>query len=237
MQSDFRAVTDVTRTANGYRARLRTGRLTRSGERVLEHASCEMLADGVAVVIALAIAEPKDRARKSEASQLHVAAAAVVSTLFGMLPKPALGVGGSLALEAAALRFELRGAFHLPQNATFPSTSLGARFSSIALAARGCWLSHVGAFQLGPCIGADVERVSAVGVGGDITLGSHQVSWGPAFGAFGRLGLAKTFGIVIVAEGAVPVSRLRFVYSDVGTPLHRTSLVVAQLLIAPEVQF
>jgi hypothetical protein len=238
MQSNsFHADTDVTRTARGYRARLRTDSPTRSGERVLEHASCEMLADAVAVVIALAMAEPRRDPRQGEALELRLGAAAFVATSFGMLPKPALGFGAAAAVELHPVRLELRGAAYLPEVATFASSSLGGRFSSMTLAARACWLSRLGAFELGPCIGIDMQRVSAAGVGGDIMVGSQQTAWGPAFGAFGRVRLAKTFGVLIVADGAVPVTRLRFVYPDVGAPLHRTTLVVAQLLIAPEVQF
>jgi hypothetical protein len=236
MQSNLSAVTDVTRTPDGYRARLRTASPTGSGERVLEHARCEVLADSVAVVIALTVATPQDEARKDKAGRLSVAASAQVSVLFGTLPEPSLGLGAAIAFEAPSLRFELRGAFHLPQSTTFAATQLGARFSAVSFAARGCWVSSVGAFELGPCIGADVQQISASGFGGEVFLSGHATSWGPALGAFGRVRLAKTFGIVVVAEGAVPIFRRRFVFADVGV-LHRASPVAVTLLIAPEVRF
>jgi uncharacterized membrane protein len=235
MQSNLSAVTDVTRTHAGYRARLRTVSPTGSGERVLEHARCEVLAESVAVVIALTVATPEDKARKGEA-RLSVAASAFVSTLFGMLPKPALGVGAALALEAPSLRVELRGAFQLPQSKRFVDSTLGARFNAVSFAVRGCWLSSVGVVELGPCIGADVQHVSASGFGGDVTPGASATSWGPALGVFGRVRLVKAFGIVVIAEGAVPTTRRRFVFAEDGQ-LHQASPVAALLLIAPEVQF
>ena len=187
MQSNLSAVTDVTRTASGYRARLRTMSPTNAGERILEDAHCDVLADSVAVVIALAVATPHDEPREDEAAPLSVAASAHVSALFGTLPKPSLGFGAALALEARSLRFELRGAFHLPQSTTFAATHLGARFSAVSFAARGCWLPSLGAFEVGPCIGVDVQHVSASGFGGEVKFNGHATSWGPALGALSRI--------------------------------------------------
>jgi hypothetical protein len=234
MQSNLSAITDVTRTADGYRARMRTSSPKGSGERVLEDARCDVLADSVAVVIALTVATPQDQLRPGEAARLRVAISAHVSVLFGTLPKPAVGLGGAIALEAPSLRFELRGAFQLPQT-TFADAELGAQFSAVSFAARVCWMSSIGAFELGPCIGADVQYVSASAFGGD-TLTGHATSWAPALGVFGRVRLAQAFGIVVVAEGAVPTSRRHFVFTD-APPLHRASVVSGLLLIAPEVQF
>jgi hypothetical protein len=210
-----------------------------SGERVLEHARCDMLADSVAVVVALTVATPRDGLQTDDAARLRVAAAALVSTGFGTLPKPAFGIGAALALELPSLRFELRGAFQLPQSATFTNKQLGATFSALSFAARGCWRTRVSAFDLGPCIGVDVSHVRATGFGGEdeiMTRSSRATAWSPALGVFGRVRLAEAFGIVIVAEVAMPTSRDRFVFAEVGT-LHRASLISAQLLIAPEVQF
>jgi hypothetical protein len=201
---------------------------------VLEEAGCNVLADSVAVVIALTVATPQDKRPQTEAARLRVATSAHLSVLLGTLPKPALGLGGAIALEARSLRFELRGAFQLPQT-SFADAVLGGRFSAVSFAARGCWVSSVGALELGPCIGIDVQHVSASAFGGD-TLNGHATSWAPALAVFGRVRLVKAFGIVVVAEGAVPTSRRRFVFADAGQ-LHRASVVSGLLLIAPEVQF
>jgi hypothetical protein len=202
---------------------------------VLEHARCDTLADSVAVVIALAVAIPEDEARQQDAVSFGVGAH--LSALFGTLPKVAFGAGAAFAIEAPSLRFELRGTFHLPQSASFAGTTLGARFYAISAAARACWLSRLGALELGPCLGADLHYVSATGAGGDVSLSGHGISFGPALGAFGRVNLTKSFGIVLVADGAMLLSRQRFVFGDVDGALHRASLVAAQLLVAPEVHF
>ncbi|HET8939969.1 MAG TPA: hypothetical protein VFN67_41295 [Polyangiales bacterium] len=238
MQSSLRAMTDVTRTNHGYRAQLRTVSATNSGERVLEHARCDMLADSVAVVIALTVATPSDP-QNDNSGRFHIAGDALLGTAFGTLPKPAFGIGAALALELSALRLELRGVFQLPQSDTFAGMQLGATFSAVSFAARVCWLTSIWALDLGPCIGVDVSRVRAIGFGGEdeiVTLSGRGTAWSPALGAFGRLRLATAFGIVIAAEVAMPTSRDRFVFADVGT-LHRASLIAAQLLIAPEVRF
>jgi hypothetical protein len=236
MQSNLRAVTDVTRTPHGYRARLRTYSAAQSGERVLEQASCELLVDGVAVVIALAVAPARDVSRKNETAAVSVAASAHASALIGTLPRPAFGVGAAVALETLSLRFELRGTYHVPQSATLTGTELGARWSAMSLGARGCWVPRLAAVELGPCIGADAHYVSATGSGGEVTLSGHGISWGLAAGAFGRVRLTKLLGIVLIAEAAVPIARLRFVFADAGV-LYRAAPVAAQLLIAVEVRF
>jgi hypothetical protein len=233
MQSNLQAVTDVTRTPNGFRARLRTRSDTGSGERVLEHTRCDLLADSVAVVIALAMTT--NETRPEAGAQLSVMASAHVSTLIGTLPKPTLGVGGAIALEAPALRFELRGTFHVPQSTTFAGSTMGARFSAISVAARACWLPSMGVIELGPCVGVDVHHVSATGFGGEGVQSGRATSWGPALGAFGRLRFGRRFGLVVVAEAALPIYRRRFVFEDLV--LHRAAVVAAQFLIAPEVQF
>jgi hypothetical protein len=48
--------------------------------------------------------------------------------------------------------------------------------------------------------------------------------------------LAKAFAAYIVAEGVVPFTQRRFVFSDVGE-LHRTAAVTLGLLAAAEVRF
>jgi hypothetical protein len=240
MQPSLSASAEVTQTERAYRARVRIAHAGRVGERLLEHDRCDVLADSVALVISLsASAGDSVRAERVDAprSRPVFTLAAQAVALFGALPSPGLGIGGALAAEdIASLRFELRGAYFLPQSTTFEPGGPGATFRLFALGARGCRTWSFGAFDLAPCIGADVYRMAASGFGGSPSLDGSATWWGPAFGALSRVRLVKAFAIYIAVEGIVPITRRRFVFADVGQ-LHRAGPIALQLILAPEVRF
>jgi hypothetical protein len=199
-----------------------------------------VLADSVALVISLSAA--RDEAVRVEQPAARrtrpvFTLAAQASALFGALPSPGLGIGGALAAEQiASLRFELRGAYYFPQSTTFEPTGPGGTFRLFAFGARGCRVWSIGNFDLAPCIGADVYRMTATGFGGDVSLDGAATWWGPAFGALGRLRLHGAFALYLAVEGVVPIARRRFVFADVGE-LHQAGPVALQLIVAPEVRF
>jgi hypothetical protein len=215
---------------------VRIGNAKGVAERALENERCDILADSVALVIALS----SDSARKPERGEpLAFAVSAHVSAISGPLKQLAFGFGGALAFEGfSSLRFELRGTHTLAQDTTYAGSSLGASFGLTTFAARGCRLWRFGMIELAPCIGADVHHVSAnaTGFGGAEERQGEATSWGPAAGLFSRLQLAKAFAIFIAAEGVVPLTKRSFVYADVGV-LYRASDITLQLLVAPEVRF
>lgn len=234
------ASTQVTRTERGYRARVRIVAPSGVGERELENAQCDLLTESVALVIALSATsdetpQPRERPVPRERPRFGVSAQA--SALFGALPNPALGIGAGLSMEARSwLRVELRGSYYLKQSVTFDQATYGGRFKLMAFAARGCRVWGLGAFDLAPCIGADLHHVAASGFGGDVSLDEAATWWGPALGLFVRWRLHETFAIYITADAVVPITRRRFVFADVG-PLHRAAVVATQLTLAPEVRF
>jgi len=82
--------------------------------------------------------------------------------------------------------------------------------------ARGCRLWSFDAFTFGPCVGAEMYFIQASGFGGATTRDGDSIVWGPAVGVFGRLRLLKALAIYLSADGVAPISRRRFVFSDIG---------------------
>jgi hypothetical protein len=242
VKSNLTAATDVTRAGGVYHARLRVTSAAGFGERTLENTRCEILTDSVALIIALSAAPASGQQSESTTSEsgegLDLSISAHATGVFGPLPQMARGVGGALAVEGfAALRFELSGTYYARQSTTFPQTTLGGRFDLMRFGARGCRLWSFNVFTLGPCIGAEIYYIQGSGFGGMSKSDGESLVWGPAVGVFGRLRLLKVFALYLAADGVAPVSRRRFVFSDVIGPLHRPSAVAFQVFIAPEVRF
>lgn len=232
-QTQLSAVADVTQISGVYRAAVRIQGRSGSGERVLENANCEILADSVALVIALSASGSS----ALEERGLTLALSAHATAVSGPLPKFGLGLGVGLAFEGVwALRVELSGSYYVEQSSTYDQTSIGARFQMLRFGARGCRLWSVGRFDFAPCFGAEIYRVAGEGYGGMKYSNGTAYVWGPALGVFGRLRLFSVVGLVVAADATVPVTRRRFIYSDLG-PLHRPAALAFQLFIAPEVQF
>lgn len=228
-QANLSAVVNVTQTSDTYRAEVHTRSREGSGERVVENTSCEILADSVALVIALSAASPQNRG-------LGIGVSVHGTMLSGPLPSLAWGVGGGVALEGFwALRLELSGSYYAEQSFTYLDTNIGARFELLRFGARGCRLWSFGVFDLAPCVGAQVYRIAAEGFGGMKYYAGTSYLWGPAFGLFSRLRWSF-FAVALAADLTIPVSRQRFVYTDLP-PLHRPAALAFQLFLAPEVQF
>jgi hypothetical protein len=198
------------------------------------------LADSVALVISLSASEESaniEPAADASRARPVIALAAQSTALLGSLPRAGLGFGGALAAEQmASLRFELRGSYYIPQSTTFEPGEPGAHFRLFVFGVRGCRTWRLGDIDLAPCVGADVQRLSASGFGGSVRQQGGATSWGPAFGGLGRMRLSNLFGIYVAVEAVVPIVRRRFIYADVGE-LHRAAPIALQLMLAPEVRF
>lgn len=236
------AVVRVTRAGDTYRAKLHITSAAGLGDRELEDTQCEILAESVELVIALSASRSTaargDVPRGAHHPGLALALAPHATALAGALPALAIGAGVTVAVEGlAALRLELSGTYYAHQSSTFggtDETKVGGVFDLLRLGARGCWLWTLGAFKLGPCAGAQLYRIEAAGFGGMISRPGESLMWAPAAGVFGRLQLFPQFGIHLSADAALPSTRQRFVFSDLG-PLHRPSVLLFQLFVAPEV--
>jgi hypothetical protein len=218
-----------------YHAQLHVETTNGSGERALEHTNCAVLADSVALVIALSATE---RGRMNQPAQLQVALSLHAAAVSGYLPQIALGLGGAVALQGPwALRAELGGIVLLPQDKYFPSMpGIGASFRMIALGARLCRAWSAGRFDFAPCLGVQLTRLAANGFGGARTADGIALTTAPTASLSARLRLWKHLGLRLTLEAAVPLERRRFVYDDLGL-LHQPSRLAGQLFVASEVVF
>jgi len=228
----------VTRAQDLYRAHVHIASPAGLGERTLENARCDVLAESVAVVIALSVPPPVAGARPREHMDgLAPALSAHAAAVTGPLPRLALGGGGTFALEGiAALRLELGATYYAHQSATFDDTEIGAHFKLLALGVRGCRVWALGAFELAPCLGAQFYRITGEGFGGKVSHSGGTLMWGPALGVLARLRVLAQLALDLTIDGVVPIARQRFVFSDVGS-LHRASAFAFQFFVGPEVRF
>jgi hypothetical protein len=234
VHSKLFAQVEVTRRKSSYQAHIILRGPNGFGERYIEDERCDVLADSVAVLIALSIPPP---AQSNRAAELALIIRPEVRVSSGAVPLLATGVGGAIAVEGvASLRLELHGAYFLPQSSTFAGTELGGRFQLITAGANLCRTWSFGRVHAGPCVGAQLNLVSASGFGGDVQLPGSASWWGPTLRLFGRVQLWSFLSIHVSVEGMVPVSRPQFVFSDVGE-LHRVSAVALQASAGPEVRF
>jgi hypothetical protein len=228
-RAPLNAAVRVTRAANGYRAALRI----QDAQRTLENAQCDVLADSVALVIALSASD------NGSPSQTHLvlAVAALGSTVIGPLPKPAFGAGMSAALEGAlSLRWEISGSYYAAQSLSYDQLRVGADFRMFRVAARGCRVWSLGDVDLAPCLGVVVYGTYARGFGGTLQSSAVSYVWGPELSLLLRLRIARHFALQLSTGVSLAVGRQRFSYKDLG-PLHQPALLPYQLLIAPEVLF
>jgi hypothetical protein len=234
VRSDLVAEIKVTRREGAYHAHIVLRGPSGFGERHIEDARCDVLADSVAVLIALSVPSP---VTTDSGADLVVTATPEVGVLTGSLPRLAAGIGGAIAVEGvASLRLEAHGAYYFPQSSTFSGMALGGRFELITIGACLCRLWSVGRIQGGPCVGAEIHHVSASGFGGSVQLPGSTIWWGPSLRLFGRANLWSWLAIDLAVEGMVPVSRPRFVFSDVGE-LHRVAAGSLRVSAGPEVRF
>jgi hypothetical protein len=237
------AIVTVTHTPSRFQAEVRITSSAGSGARRLESASCETLADEVALVIALSASRVAGSGAAIEdtavSSALVPVLAAHATAVTGPTPRTALGAGATLALEGiSALRLELGVTYYKQQADAFSTQpQVGAVFNLLRVGARACRIWRAGLVDVAGCLGAQVYRIAAAGRGdGIVRYAGTALVWGPSLGLFGRLRLLPWFAVHLALDAIVPVSRDRFVFAVFGE-LHRPAAVALQGFLGPEVQF
>lgn len=213
-------------------------------ERSIVGKSCVEIGHAMAVILALAMVDAAERSptpsevplpttvpppspqRRTEsiprpvsvvpARQLLALGAGATATL-GSLPSPGPGFMINSAWRPRPFRVGLEVGAHWPQRVAHPDQpSIGGEFQLMRLAVRGCYAPLVGRFELGGCAGTGVERLAAVGFGGERRY--RMVTFWPAVraGAFGAYPLGRSAAIVATVEVTAPLVRSRFVLSDLG---------------------
>lgn len=163
-------------------------------------------------------------------------AAAFAGGSLGAVGSPAPGVGGALVWAPPAGRIEAYG-FWSPSREIGSSGGNAGDFSLFAAGARGCLMWGSGPVAIGPCAGAEVGRITGVGVGPNVFEPTTRH----------RFWLASSLGgLVTVHEGALggrlqidlvaPLTRDRFIV-DGSDAVHRPEPVGVRLLAGGEVRF
>jgi hypothetical protein len=236
---DVHATAQVRERAGRYQAALHVQTPQGAGERTLEHADCAILAESVALVIALcASGQLPANSAPARRAPPRLALAAHAAAVSGTLPQLALGAGADLTVAAPwALRAELSATLFLEQEARYSATpTVGATFGLLRVAARVCRGFSVASFELGPCAGMQLQRIAADGFGGVLRDAGAALLLAPTLGLLVRLPVLRPLALRLALEVAVPLQRRRFVYTDLAE-LHRPDALAAQLFIAPEVLF
>jgi hypothetical protein len=193
------------------------------GERMLEAESCPAIAFATALIIAVAVeggippqqapAPPVAPAPRPlpvapqptrPASQLIVAAAGVVDT--AMLPSPAPGGEATLGWAYQWSRWRIRAIASASLFADQPalSTAGAGRFMPLTASARMCASIVEGAFDVGPCLGAEFDSMDGKGVSATF-LPSHGIGvWGSALGSLlASWSFSRRVGIFLHVGGLV----------------------------------
>ena len=256
VSTPLRAQVEIRREGSSFLLRLTTTHDDTRGERTLEDARCENLAEAATLMIALAIdasavlqakaqpdvAAPSPAATDSEkppvlqAKSASKAADKITHTGFrarlavvgdaGFLPSPSVGPELALGAQRALFGAEL-GGYWFPER-----DSQGAQRVTVslwALALRGCVQRERLRFRIGGCLGAELGRVSADGVGLMENLQKRALFAALSLPLRARLRLVGPAWLALDLGLSVPLFRQRFVTLDT-TEQERTALHTPQPL-------
>jgi hypothetical protein len=255
------SVTDQGRYAADIRVRVR-GRV---GQRHLEEATCRVLAETAATVLALSIApeettppeqppsEPpaaprpaRDEAPTSSpppGRRLLFAAGLTALADSGTLPGLGFGGGVSVAVEPMArLRVEALLGRWLAQSADAANQPFGASFELTSGDLRACWSPLGRVVTLGACAGFEVALLDASGRGSTSTQGRAGTLFSPLVGAVAIWTPMRRLAFSAHLDADFPVTRPTFVIVNAaGDPqtfsVHRPAVAAARSEVAAEIRF
>ena len=121
-----------------------------------------------------------------------------------------------------------------------PETGRGGEFRLLSASARLCVSLMRGRFDLGPCLGAEIESMSASGVGPAATFestASDDVGAGATGGLVSSWNFYRDVALFVRAEGVVPFSRRTFVLQPGAIIVHQTSTIVGRATVGVELRF
>ena len=156
--------------------------------------------------------------------------APIAAVGWGSLPATGLGLAAAVGLRWNALRVAARGDLWQPQ--TYQVSGLGTRFKLQSARAEACLVQSVYGVELGPCVGAAVQRLVGAGVASEVfSAKSRTAVW--VSGAAGLFASVPTPGFAhlrFFGEASVLVSpvRPRFVIDQLG-PVHEPALAAPRL--------
>jgi len=231
----------------------------RPGQRAIEAASCQDLADATALIIALMIdpdavaahaAQPKpipappppdsrpapSPKRRSVEYLVGVHAAASQGTL----PSFDVGAGGGIGLAGRRWRVELRGTYGLRRDQTVAAAALpgaSGQFSFAAAALAACLNFRWGGLALGPCADAELGLVSAKGVGVSESFPAQTLWSALGGGAFAAIPLGPHLSLPLHLDVLAPLQRTEFVLKNVPGRVFKAPAVGGRLSAGIELHF
>lgn len=234
---------DVTRDEEGlWHASVRIEAGPARSERTLDAATCPAVASAAALILAVAAEgglpsepplppEPARASREQSApaapspapppptsSKLLVDAGAVLDekTMPSLAGGAELAVGWRFATGTWRPRAFVRGAF-FPAQSTFLANrpTEGGSFRLLTASGQACLEYATGRLEVGPCVGGELDSMSATGIGPGSSSGSG--AWVALLGsALGGWRLTRELAIVARVDAAVPLARPSFVAQTPG---------------------
>jgi hypothetical protein len=239
-----RATANVSGDEEGWHADLSIDARGATSARKLEAATCPAIASAAAVIIAVAVerglspepppsltpAPPVTPPRQARyESRLLVGAGVVFEQ--GTLPNLAGGaeasLGWLLSVDGARIRVLATGAY-FPHASSNPAPGEGADFDLVDVAGRACAAIAAGAFDVGPCVGARFDSMSAFNVRAPQATSRTGEFWSLVGSALAYWHFSRTFALTGRVDVLVPLRRPEFAV-EVGQ-----SGVVGQVVYQPE---
>jgi hypothetical protein len=256
---------DVVRDERGrWHAALSVDARDAHGERVLEADGCSAIASATALIIAVAVeggilpqqtAPPPVETAPAPlaaalpptppASQLIIAAAGVIDD--GLLPS--LAPGGELSIGWAykwsTWRIRAMASGSLFADQTVAGTGATGRFTPLAVVARACASIVRGPFDVGPCLGAELDIMGGTAVDPSVTPNPGIGTWGSVSGSLlASLTFSRHVAAFLRADGRLSPSPPPFgiaEHSVVGTitdiPTYTPAQLSARAALGLEVRF
>jgi len=149
---------------------------------------------------------------------------------WGSLPSPELGLAAAVGIRWRALRASVRGELWQPQ--TNQVLGFATRFTSRSARAEACLVQDFHGLELGPCLGAAVQRLAGAGIGSRVFMATTGTAvWvSGALGVFASLPTPGFEHLRFFSDATVLVSpvRPRFVIDQLG-PVHEPSLAAPRV--------
>jgi len=244
----FAARVTISKAGDAYQASIASAG---GSARVLRGATCAEVVEGTSVVLALAITpkgaevdqqRPAGEARRSNqaatAPATHGVLGAAARGDLGTLPHATLGFGGQLGLERSRWSAYLAGTYWMSARGGLPSKpAFGGDFSWWTFAAQGCGAPLTGPLRLDLCAGAELGRLSGVGVGESVRPQHRSTTWAAAGASLGaRWAITGAFRLQASVGVAVPfVGRRPFTLD--GARVHEPTAFAARAEVGPELVF
>jgi hypothetical protein len=171
---------------------------------------------------------------EAERSWHLLAAAPQLVVGIGPVPKPTLGIGGSIGVEGRAWSIRLLGQWFSNQAVAAPVEPYGANVKRLAAGLWGCWDLRDGAWSLSPCLEASLTHLRATGYGPFLRPATQsETSFGAGVGAIARLRAARWLSLMVGAGLQLELTRPIILLGTVGT-VRQLAPVSATVQLGPE---